>query len=174
MPFCPNCRDEFEDWVEICPDCRVALVDEPAPLPKTPFPPPVIKETYERFVNCHWLHHTLVVVATVLVLALLLTLQPWSNVSEEKLFSYNVKVKSGQTDVFTRNTDGTEQKLIQLSWIYPDRIYGKFLPEEDCIKFILIKNKLYSKDASPEDLWYDMRFHTGRSQTHYIYGGGGE
>ncbi len=36
MPFCPNCRDEFEDWVEICPDCRVALVDELTPLPPKP------------------------------------------------------------------------------------------------------------------------------------------
>ena len=34
MPFCPKCRDEFEDWVEECPDCRVRLVDvlpEPSP-----------------------------------------------------------------------------------------------------------------------------------------------
>jgi hypothetical protein len=28
MPFCPECRDEFEDWVTICPDCKVALVPE--------------------------------------------------------------------------------------------------------------------------------------------------
>jgi hypothetical protein len=37
MPFCPSCRDEFEDWVEICPDCNVDLVDElPSPTPKQP------------------------------------------------------------------------------------------------------------------------------------------
>jgi hypothetical protein len=28
MPYCPNCRDEFQDWVKTCPDCRVALVPE--------------------------------------------------------------------------------------------------------------------------------------------------
>jgi hypothetical protein len=33
MPFCPNCRDEFQDWVEFCPDCKVALVDELPDLP---------------------------------------------------------------------------------------------------------------------------------------------
>ena len=36
MPFCPKCRDEFQDWVEVCPDCGVALVDE---LPAPPKPP---------------------------------------------------------------------------------------------------------------------------------------
>jgi hypothetical protein len=33
MPFCPQCRDEFEDWVEACPDCKVALVEALPPLP---------------------------------------------------------------------------------------------------------------------------------------------
>ena len=28
MPYCPECRDEFQDWVKICPDCNVALVDD--------------------------------------------------------------------------------------------------------------------------------------------------
>ena len=28
MPYCPKCRDEFEDWVKVCPDCNVTLVDE--------------------------------------------------------------------------------------------------------------------------------------------------
>ncbi|MBN2074800.1 MAG: DUF2007 domain-containing protein [Dehalococcoidales bacterium] len=34
MPYCPNCRDEFQDWVEECPDCKVKLVDELPPLPE--------------------------------------------------------------------------------------------------------------------------------------------
>ena len=33
MPYCPECRDEFQDWVEICPDCKIALVKE---LPAQP------------------------------------------------------------------------------------------------------------------------------------------
>jgi len=37
MPFCPKCRDEFQDWVKTCPDCRVALVAE---LPLEPDPTP--------------------------------------------------------------------------------------------------------------------------------------
>jgi hypothetical protein len=32
--FCPECRGEFEDWVEVCPDCKVALVKELPPLPE--------------------------------------------------------------------------------------------------------------------------------------------
>jgi hypothetical protein len=27
MPFCPKCRDEFQEWVQVCPDCHVPLVD---------------------------------------------------------------------------------------------------------------------------------------------------
>jgi hypothetical protein len=37
MPFCPKCRDEFQDWAKTCPDCRVALVAE---LPPEPEPTP--------------------------------------------------------------------------------------------------------------------------------------
>ena len=33
MPFCPNCRDEFQDWVKVCPDCKVDLVEQ---LPSPP------------------------------------------------------------------------------------------------------------------------------------------
>lgn len=32
MPYCPICRDEFEDWVKVCPDCNIALVAELHPL----------------------------------------------------------------------------------------------------------------------------------------------
>ncbi len=28
MPYCPKCYDEFEDWVKICPDCNIDLIDE--------------------------------------------------------------------------------------------------------------------------------------------------
>ena len=34
MPYCPKCRDEFEDRVKVCPDCNVALVDELPELPE--------------------------------------------------------------------------------------------------------------------------------------------
>jgi hypothetical protein len=34
MPYCPQCRDEFQDWVKVCPDCKVALVAELPPQPK--------------------------------------------------------------------------------------------------------------------------------------------
>jgi hypothetical protein len=27
MPFCPKCRDEFQDEVAVCPDCGVRLVE---------------------------------------------------------------------------------------------------------------------------------------------------
>ena len=37
MSFCPECRDEFQSWVTVCPDCQVALVDRleeiPQPVP---------------------------------------------------------------------------------------------------------------------------------------------
>jgi hypothetical protein len=35
MPFCPKCRDEFQDWVKVCPDCGVGLVDKLQPIPKS-------------------------------------------------------------------------------------------------------------------------------------------
>jgi len=42
MPYCPQCRDEFQDWVKACPDCRVALVAELPPVPApTSKPKPV-------------------------------------------------------------------------------------------------------------------------------------
>ena len=28
MPFCPKCRDEFQEWAKTCPDCQVDLVAE--------------------------------------------------------------------------------------------------------------------------------------------------
>ncbi len=34
MPYCPECRDEFQEWVEVCPDCNVALVRELPVLPE--------------------------------------------------------------------------------------------------------------------------------------------
>jgi hypothetical protein len=33
MPYCPKCRDEFQDWVKTCPDCRVSLVAALTDLP---------------------------------------------------------------------------------------------------------------------------------------------
>ena len=39
MPYCPKCRDEFQDWVKVCPDCSVDLVDELPALPE--------RETYQ-------------------------------------------------------------------------------------------------------------------------------
>jgi len=33
MPFCPKCRDEFQDWVKVCPDCKIELVEKLDPLP---------------------------------------------------------------------------------------------------------------------------------------------
>jgi hypothetical protein len=42
MPYCPKCRDEFQDWVKTCPDCRVAVVAE---LPASPRPDKARKES---------------------------------------------------------------------------------------------------------------------------------
>ena len=36
MPYCPQCRDEFQDWVKDCPDCNVALV-KTLPSPPTKY-----------------------------------------------------------------------------------------------------------------------------------------
>lgn len=33
MPYCPQCRDEFQDWVEECPDCKKKLISALPPLP---------------------------------------------------------------------------------------------------------------------------------------------
>jgi hypothetical protein len=34
MPYCPQCRDEFQDWVKVCPDRRVALVEQLSICPR--------------------------------------------------------------------------------------------------------------------------------------------
>jgi hypothetical protein len=34
MPYCPQCRSEFQDWVKVCPDCKVALVEKLPPKPR--------------------------------------------------------------------------------------------------------------------------------------------
>ena len=31
MPYCPKCRGEFQDWVKVCPDCNVALLEKLPP-----------------------------------------------------------------------------------------------------------------------------------------------
>lgn len=31
MKYCPQCKGEFQDWVEKCPDCQAKLVDESLP-----------------------------------------------------------------------------------------------------------------------------------------------
>lgn len=40
MPYCPKCREEFQDWVMVCPDCNVSLLDI---LPDLPAPEPELK-----------------------------------------------------------------------------------------------------------------------------------
>jgi hypothetical protein len=42
MPFCPKCRDEFQDWAKTCPDCRVDLVAELPPEPAKAKDEPVL------------------------------------------------------------------------------------------------------------------------------------
>ena len=44
MPYCPVCYDEFQEWVEVCPDCNVALARELPVLPER-------KETDETLVH---------------------------------------------------------------------------------------------------------------------------
>lgn len=34
MPYCPKCREEFQDWVKACLDCGSGLVDELPALPE--------------------------------------------------------------------------------------------------------------------------------------------
>jgi hypothetical protein len=31
MPICPDCHDEFQGWVKVCPDCGVDLVEQLPP-----------------------------------------------------------------------------------------------------------------------------------------------
>ena len=40
MPSCPNCHDEFQDWVKVCLDCGASLIERPHTPPEpTPEPP---------------------------------------------------------------------------------------------------------------------------------------
>jgi hypothetical protein len=45
--LCPSCRGEFQQWVESCPDCGVALVAADAALPPTPPPPDELPPAHE-------------------------------------------------------------------------------------------------------------------------------
>jgi hypothetical protein len=38
MTYCPKCHDEFQDWVKVCPDCKVELVAKLPPLEKIKHP----------------------------------------------------------------------------------------------------------------------------------------
>jgi len=43
MSYCLKCREEFQDWVKLCPDCSLALVDSLPELSK-PEPEPESKK----------------------------------------------------------------------------------------------------------------------------------
>ena len=47
MPYCPKCSGEFQNWVQVCPDCGIALVDK---LPRPPAPKPKAKLSKEPLV----------------------------------------------------------------------------------------------------------------------------
>ena len=55
MPYCLKCREEFQDWVTLCPDCSLALVDSlpelSKPEPKTEPKKEPIKEPLVRIVT---------------------------------------------------------------------------------------------------------------------------
>ncbi len=36
MPFCPSCREEFQEWAKVCSDCGVPLVKELRPEREKP------------------------------------------------------------------------------------------------------------------------------------------
>jgi hypothetical protein len=44
--LCPQCRAEFQEWVEQCPDCHVGLVSSEQPLPP-PEPPSALPPARE-------------------------------------------------------------------------------------------------------------------------------
>jgi hypothetical protein len=48
MPYCLKCREEFQDWVTLCPDCSLSLVNSlpelTKPEPKTESKKEPIKE----------------------------------------------------------------------------------------------------------------------------------
>lgn len=41
MRYCPKCREKFQDWVTLCPDCKIPLVDK---LPEQPAQKPEPKK----------------------------------------------------------------------------------------------------------------------------------
>jgi hypothetical protein len=190
MPFCPNCRDEFEDWVKTCPDCGVSLVNELTPLPKTPFPPPYLKETYDTIIKlkwlpptlvdaiktnfdkiskCSWLHHTLVAVLTLIVLVPLLILNPWSTNSEGDSARLNIDIRSGQMAVFTYSEEGIEQRIIDLSWVYPDCQKGKIVDNMHTCEFIIYKGHHYSKGIDPQLVYQERAYMVARHFLYYIH-----
>lgn len=61
MPYCPKCRSEFQDWVKVCIDCNVDLVDDLPELPpklKPKAPERLVKiATFSHAIEAH-LHRT--------------------------------------------------------------------------------------------------------------------
>ena len=48
MPYCPECHDEFQEWVKVCPDCGLDLVDK---LPDSPMPKPKVKLNEDMLIH---------------------------------------------------------------------------------------------------------------------------
>lgn len=48
MRYCPTCREEFQDWVKLCPDCSLSLVDS---LPELSKPEPKKEPIKEPLVH---------------------------------------------------------------------------------------------------------------------------
>jgi hypothetical protein len=47
MPCCPKCREEFQDWVKVCPDCGASLIERP-PTPPESLPKPISPEIHNE------------------------------------------------------------------------------------------------------------------------------
>ena len=190
MPFCPNCRDEFEDWVKTCPDCHVDLIDELPPLPKKSYKPSALKETYEtiiqckwlppalvvsvkktckKFRTCNWLHYSLVTIFTAIVLFLIFVSQPWSDLSEEEPTQLNIDIRSGQMDAFIYGEDEVEQKIIELAWIYPDRERGIITDFDNTFEFIFIGDNYYNTSYDRHLIYTERAYMVARHLLYRIY-----
>jgi len=130
MPFCPDCRDEFQDWVEVCPDCGVRLVDT-LPEPPPPEPPPKPKKVLSS--------ESLVTVAT---------------------FNYPLEAHLARTKLESEGIEGfvADEHMINANWLYSIAVGGVklWVKESDAERAARILKSIPSHvpEEAPESIEY--------------------
>ncbi len=162
-------RDFLDEHLTSCADCRAILADytkigeQLLSLRVTPPLPDIkeatmseIREVDTRRSSQKWLRPALVAVPVVVILAVLMTWQPWGSfpgpqsvlakaqAAIASLQSYRISLEG------TVNTDEeTSVVRMELEFVAPDRYHWKQTADEDNLEYIFIGDEQYSKNTFP-------------------------